>query len=153
MSDTTPAHDDVEQWQQTESLLALRELMTVGAELGPVVARRAKLSYSELKTLELLIDTPMGPVDLSRELGVTSAAASGIVDRLAGHGHAERVADQQDRRRTQVHITESGRREVLGLLMPMFVALDSLDSALTDDERGVVTRYLQGAIAAMKSLM
>ena len=153
MSDTTPLHQDVEQWQQTESLLALRELMSVGAEIGPIIARRARLSHSELKALELLIDTPMGPVDLSRALGVTSAAASGIVDRLAGHGHAERVADRQDRRRTQVHITESGRQEVLGHLMPMFVALDSLDSALTDDERGAVTRYLQGAIAAMKSLM
>lgn len=153
MSDTTRSSEAVEKWQQTESLLALRELMTVGADVGPVIARRAQLSHSELKALELLIDGPMGPVELSRALGVTSAAASGIVDRLASHGHAERVAHQQDRRRTRVLITETGRHEVLGHLMPMFVALDRLDSSLTDAERGVVTRYLQGAIAAMKSLM
>lgn len=159
MSDTTRAGEpskqghETEQWQQTESLLALRELMTVGAEVGPVIARRAQLSHSELKALELLIKNPMGPVELSKALGVTSAASSGIVDRLASHGHAERVADQRDRRRTHVFITESGRHEVLGHLMPMFVALARLDSSLSDEERDAVTRYLHGAVAAIKSLM
>ncbi len=153
MSDNTRAGEAVEPWQQTESLLALRELMSVGAEVGPVIARRARLSHSELKALELLMENPMGPVELSKALGVTSAASSGIVDRLAGHGHAERVADQHDRRRTHVFITETGRREVLGHLMPMFVALARLDGSLTDAERDAVTRYLHGAVAAIKSLM
>ncbi len=153
MSDTTSSIETVEQWRQTESLVALRELISVGAEVGPVVARRAQVSHSELKALELLFETPMGPVALSKALGVTSAAASGIVDRLANHGHAERIADEKDRRRTQVLITDSGRHEVLGHLLPMFESLARLDEALTEDERGVVTRYLHGAAAAIKSLM
>lgn len=153
MSDTTPSDEAVEQWRQTESLLALRELISVGAEVGPAVARRAQVSHSELKALELLFEAPMGPVALSKALGVTSAAASGIVDRLASHGHAERIADDKDRRRTRVLITDSGRDEVLGHLLPMFESLARLDGELTEDERLVVTRYLHGAAAAIKSLM
>ena len=95
----------------------------------------------------------MGPVELARALGVTSAASSGVVDRLVGRGHAERRPHPDDGRRTEVVITESGRVEVFALLAPMFAALAELDSSLSDDERVVVERYLRGATAAMRALM
>ena len=94
-----------------------------------------------------------GPGELARHLGVTSAAASGIVDRLAARGHVERVPHEADRRRTQVVLTDSGRREVLGHLMPMFAALDELDRGLSDDEREVVDRYLTAATEAIRRVL
>lgn len=143
----------IEATLDTASLTALRELIEVGGHVGPAVARRANLSTSELTALEHLIREPMGPVDLARALGVTSAAASGIVDRLAQHGHAVRRPHDHDGRRTQVLITESGRAEVFGYLMPMFTALAALDGDLTDAERDVVARYLRGATDAMRHLL
>ncbi|MFN8078386.1 MAG: MarR family transcriptional regulator [Kineosporiaceae bacterium] len=138
---------------RTSSLTALRELLEVGARVGPAVARRARLSHSELAALEALMEQPLGPVDLSRELGVTSAAGSGIVDRLEARGHVTRQAHATDGRRTQVVITPSGREEVIGYLMPMFVELARLDSGLDETERALITRYLQGAIAAIRRLL
>ncbi len=150
---TTALAAALERSLDTPSLAALRELIAVGAQVTPAVARRADLSHSELTALEHLIREPMGPVDLAKALGVTSAAASGIVDRLSSRGHAVRQPHARDGRRTHVIITESGRAEVLGYLMPMFAGLAALDSSLTDDERVVVERYLRGAIGAMQRLL
>jgi len=138
---------------QTSTLQKLRELLDVGAQVGPTIARRAALSHTELQALELLFDKPMGPADMARRLGVTSAASSGIVDRLTARGHVVRVPHDTDRRRTEVTITESGAAEVVGHLKPMFTALHELDTDLADDQRAVVDAYLRGAIAALRRLL
>jgi DNA-binding MarR family transcriptional regulator len=140
-------------WVPSPTLDALQELVDVAAQVPHDVARAAGLSTSELHSLRHLMDTPMGPVDLARELGVTSAASSGVVDRLVARGHAERRPHPGDRRRTQVVITDSGRAEVFARLAPMFAALAALDTGLDDHDREVVERYLRGATAAMRALV
>jgi DNA-binding MarR family transcriptional regulator len=140
-------------YQRSSSLDALQELVDVAGQVPHEVARKAGLSVSELHSLRHLMTAPMGPVELARELGVTSAASSGIVDRLVGRGHAQRRPHPDDGRRTVVVITESGRLEVFTRLAPMFSGLAEIDSSLTDDERVLVERYLRGATAAMRALM
>ena len=140
-------------WRQTRTLDLLRELTTVAAEVRPTVARRARLSESELVALEHLMGGSLGPVEVGRRLGVTSAASTGIVDRLESRGHVHRAPHPGDRRRTEVSITDSGRSEVLGYLMPMFRSLAQLDAELSEDERAVVDRYLAKAIAAFQAVL
>ncbi|NYG54250.1 MarR family winged helix-turn-helix transcriptional regulator [Nocardioides perillae] len=135
-------------WQQTGSLTALRAAVDAGARVRRAVSRRAGLSDSEMVALEHLVREPLGPAELARRLEVTTAASTQIVDRLAARAHVERRPDPDDRRRTQVHVTTSGREEVLAHLMPMFVALARLDASFTEQERAVVERYLRGAEAA-----
>lgn len=147
MTEVVPA------WEGSPTLDALQELVDVAAQVPHEVARRAGLSTSELHSLRHLFDTPMGPVDLARALGVTSAASSGVVDRLVARGHVERRPHPDDRRRTEVVITDAGRREAVRHLAPMFEGLARTDAALSPAEREVVERYLRGAIAAMKALM
>lgn len=142
----------VREFRQTPTLRALRELLDASSGVPAHLARRANLSHSELRALELLQRSPHGPVELGHALGVTSAAASGIVDRLESRGHVVRRAHVTDRRRTQVELTNSGREEVVGYLMPMFVALAQLDASFTDLERAVVERYLRGAIDAVRRI-
>ncbi|MEO3937647.1 MarR family transcriptional regulator [Dermatophilaceae bacterium Soc4.6] len=117
------------------------------------VARRADLSTSELHALRHLSVEPMGPAELAHRLGVTTAAASGVVDRLVGHGHVERHPHAHDGRRTEVHLTDGGRAEVIARMAPMFQALATLDRDLGDDDRVAVDRYLAGAIAAIRTLL
>lgn len=137
----------------TGSLAALQELVEISETVPAAVARNAGLSTSELHSLRHLMRGPMGPVDLAKLLGVTSAASSGVVDRLCSRGHAERRPHPGDGRRTEVVITDSGRAEVMARMMPMFRGLAEIDRALTDDERAVVERYLRGAIEAMQRLL
>jgi DNA-binding MarR family transcriptional regulator len=134
-------------------LEALQELIDVAEALPEVVARRAGMSITELHALRHLSAEPMGPVELARRLRMTSAASSGVVDRLVSHGHAERRAHPDDGRRTVVVVTDSGRAEVIGWLRPMFQSLAALDQSLTDTERAVVERYLTGAVNAMRQLL
>ncbi|MBM6405408.1 MarR family transcriptional regulator [Phycicoccus sp. CSK15P-2] len=140
-------------WRPSGTLDALQELVDVAAQVPQEVARRAGLSTSELHALRHLSGGAMGPVDLARALGVTSAAASGVVDRLAGRGHVERRPHPDDRRRTEVVLTDSGSHEVAVRLAPMFAELARVDSELGPDEQAVVERYLRGATRAMKAVL
>ena len=105
---------------QPPTLLALRDLVAAGSRVNHVVSRRAGLSESELVTLEHLSREQIGPAEVARRLEVSTAAATGIVDRLVARGHVERRPHELDRRRTELHITGSGRAEIIGHLMPMF---------------------------------
>ena len=96
---------------------------------------------------------PVGPTELAQRLGVTSAAASGIVDRLVARGHVERRPHPTDRRRTAVVCTPSGREELMGHLMPMFVELAAVDASLSAAEREVVLRFLTAADRAVGRLL
>ena len=142
--------EGVEDAMGTTTLQLLRELIDAAQRSGPALARRTKLTHNELTALEQLTRHQWGPGELADHLGVTSAAASGIVDRLVARGHVERRPHAADGRRTQVVLTDSGRQEVLGHLMPMFLALDELDRSLTEEERAVVDRYLERAIDAIR---
>ena len=139
-------------YRQSSSLDALQELVDLAAQVPHDVARKAGLSVSELHSLRHLVASPMGPVELAKALGVTSAASSGVVDRLVARGHAERRPHAADGRRTEVVVTESGRREVFTLLAPMFAKLAEVDGSLDDDGRALVERYLRGAIEAMRAV-
>lgn len=142
-----------EGWRQTETLTLLRELTNTAGRVRPAVAARAGLSTSELLTLEHLFAEPLGAGEVGRRLGVTSAATTQIVDRLAQRGHVVREPHLTDRRRTQVRLTDSGRSEVLEHLMPMFRALAAMDSDLADEDREVVARYLRCATDAFRSVL
>ena len=152
-SPSTAMQQAVPAWRPARTLEVLQELIDVAEALPEVVARRAGMSITELHALRHLSAEPIGPVELARRLRVTSAASSGVVDRLVAHGHAERRAHPDDGRRTVVVVTDSGRAEVIGWLRPMFQSLAALDQSLSDTDREVVERYLTGAVDAMRELL
>lgn len=136
-----------------QTLTALRELLSVGSQVAPAVARRTGLSETELHALELLHDSATGPADLARRMSVTTAASTGIVDRLAARGHVVRRPHPSDGRRTDVEITPSGRAELIGQLTPMLIALRELDAGLSPEEARVVEQYLRGAAEALRRVL
>jgi DNA-binding MarR family transcriptional regulator len=140
-------------WDSSSTLMALRDLVTTGARVNHVVARRAGISDTELVTLEHLSREQIGPAEVARRLEVSTAAATGIVDRLVSRGHVERRPHAADRRRTELVLTASGRREVVGHLLPMFIGLDRLDRGFSAEERAVVERYLRGAAEAFEQVL
>lgn len=138
---------------QVSTAVLLRTLIEAATRVRHLIARRAGLGESELVALEHLAEHDVGPAELARRLTVTTAATTGIVDRLAARGHVERRPHAHDRRRTEVHLTESGRAEVVGQLMPMFLALRQLETEFTAEELEVVHRYLRGATTAVEQAL
>ncbi|MBF4765314.1 MarR family transcriptional regulator [Nocardioides islandensis] len=144
---------DVPQEASTSTTAALDALIQVAATVEPAVARRAGLSTSELQALRHLLSGSRGPVELSHLLGVTSAASSGVVDRLAARGHVRRRPHPDDGRRTRVEVTDSGRREVEELMRPVVARLADTDDRLSDEERAVVRGYLERVTEALREAL
>jgi DNA-binding MarR family transcriptional regulator len=140
-------------FDRVTTLSALDELIRAAAAVEPAVARRAGISTSELQALRHLVDGSRGPVELSHLLGVTSAASSGVVDRLAARGHVERRPHPEDGRRTQVEVTATGREEIDALLEPIQVRLAEVDASLDESERAVVRRYLESVTEALRAVL
>lgn len=147
-----PAAEVTRRLEGSQTLQLLRQLTSLAGQVTPAVARRADLTPNELRALEHLMEQPLGPSALGRVLGVSSAAASGIIDRLEARGHAVRAAHASDGRRTSVTISPSGRADVIEHLMPMFRELAAVDAGLDDAERAAVDRFLEGAIRALRTV-
>lgn len=145
--------DDPGAWARSETMVALQRLIDTAGLAPLAVARRSEMSASELHVLRHLSQTPIGPADLSRQLGVTTAAMSAVIDRLVARGHVARHQHPSDKRRTVVELTQSGRTEVFAQLSPMFVQLAALDASLSDHDRTIVNDFLARATAAIRTVI
>ncbi len=139
--------------QQSPTTSALDQLIQVAAAVEPAVARRAGISTSELQAMRHLLDRSRGPVELSHLLGVTSAASSGVVDRLAAKGHVRRQPHPDDGRRTRVEVTRTGRVEIETMMRPVLDRLAHAEADLDEEERAVVRRYLTSVTTALREVL
>lgn len=128
----------------------LREVLTLGVEVRHAFARRLGLGENEFAAMEHLMAAPIGPVELSRRLGITSAAATLLLHRLSGAGHVERRAHPHDRRRQLAVPTPSAAAGVFRELRPMVESLDEIALGLSEAERAIVARYLRGVAAVLR---
>ena len=69
--------------------------------------------------------------DISRKMGHSTAAATGLVDRLEKLGYVQRLHASEDRRKVMVQMTEKGvelvgriREDIVGNLVDLMVDLD-----------------------------
>ena len=143
----------VEQWDPSGPLIALQEILALSPQVRQAVADRLQLHHGDLSAMEHLMQEPIGPVELSKRLGLTSAAATVAVDRLQDRGHVVREPDPNDRRRTLVVVTDSGRSDVFAELLPMFQALAAVTEEMTQHDRDVVTAFLTRAAAALRTVL
>ena len=113
-------------------------------------AARLALGRNDVAALELLMNEgPLGPVELGGRLGMRSASATALVDRLEAAGHVERVRDPDDRRRVTVVPTAHAREEAGAAVGPLLAGLHAAAARLRADDRAVVVGYLEEAAAAL----
>lgn len=130
------------------TVATLEELVGAVFRVRHAIGRRTGLSDVELGTLMYLTESPSSPGELAKIFEVSTAASTGIVDRLEKRGHVERRPHSTDRRRTDVHLTASGRQEMDAQIQPSVDALIELDARLSPEERTIIDRFLREAIAA-----
>lgn len=126
----------------------LEELVAAAFRIRRSIGRRTGLSELELGTLQMLIEAPSSPSDVARAFDVSTAASTGIIDRLERRGHVERRSHATDRRRTEVHLTASGLREMDDQIHPLADALTVIDERLDARDRVVVEAFLGEVVAA-----
>jgi DNA-binding MarR family transcriptional regulator len=123
---------------------ALRQVLLANREAEQALARHLGLGSNDVTAMEHLLAAPegLGPMDIAQRLGIRSASATVLVDRLEDAGHVTRAAHGTDRRRTVVKPTPHARQEIITALMPLVAAVDDAASALEDSEREAVARFL-----------
>ncbi|SFQ04435.1 DNA-binding transcriptional regulator, MarR family [Amycolatopsis arida] len=143
--------------QTTEDLVD--RLADVGRQLGlatvmfhAVIAEQVGLSVTAHKCLDL-VARANGPLTVGRiaELsGLSTGAATGVVDQLERQGYVRRVRDAQDRRRVLVELCP----HAIGELGPRFgqfrSEVDKLAARFARDELVTILRFLDEAVHLLR---
>jgi DNA-binding MarR family transcriptional regulator len=131
--------------------LALRRMLQAGREMQSAVARRMGVRLTDVQAVDHVVsaDEPLGPVELGARLGIRSASATVLVDRLVAAGHLRRSPDPADRRRVVLHATDHARVEVHAALAPLLTEVDAIVSRLTPTEATTVHTFLDAVTTAM----
>jgi DNA-binding MarR family transcriptional regulator len=119
----------------------LREATALAASLGETAGLHPGDGRG-LRALDLLAEGPLTPGELGRLLDLSSAATTGLVDRLEASGLARRGPHPTDRRRVQVELTEQARRYGAEHLRPIQRRLQSALAGASDAELAAVARFL-----------
>ena len=139
-----------EGWPASAVADALYAVLRATPETRVGIARRLDLTPSEVDAMEHLMGEPIGPVELSRRLHMTSASATVLVDRLEEAGHVVREPDPTDGRRRVVRPTAQGMASVYAQIGPMVADLVGAEDDMTDHERTGVVDYLTRVLRVLE---
>ncbi|MBC7403717.1 MAG: winged helix-turn-helix transcriptional regulator, partial [Microbacteriaceae bacterium] len=90
------------------------------------------------------------PTDLARHLGISTAAATVMVDRLTAVGHVHREPHAHDRRKVVVVPTPASVQAAFETLAPMFSGVAQLTAQLSESDHAVVTHFLAEVIEVFR---
>lgn len=128
-----------------EATWALWAVLRTADEAEHAVARDLGLSYTDARALDYVLSStePLGPVELGRRLGISSASATVLVDRLVDSGHLVRRADPRDGRRRFLQATDHARTAAVSAMTPLLHVLDAVAARLDNDTATAVIGYLR----------
>ena len=135
-----------------ETARALRDALRIAGDTRAALARRLGLDATDAAAIDHLVSSPepLGPVELGNRLGIRSASATTLVDRLVQAGHVARTPHPHDRRRLSLQVTESAVGEVLEALRPMLVGVDRAVARLTPEQAEAATAFLREVTEVMR---
>jgi DNA-binding MarR family transcriptional regulator len=132
-----------------ESLM--NELFRVGAGLAAQLQARTGMTASDMNALRLLDNASQEGVPinkLGRAIGLSSGAASMLVDRLERAGMVERHRDDVDRRRVMVRLSATSAEFADDVLVPLAAAVTAAAQRRSRDELEIVVGFLTDALGA-----
>lgn len=122
--------------------LAVREMIAGSREMVGRMAARAGMSANDMSAIGALVQHgSMGLSQLADHLGIRSASATEMVDRLERSGHVRRVREAGDRRRVRVSATDAARATSLQAWLPLVRGIDEVGASLSAPERATVLAF------------
>jgi DNA-binding MarR family transcriptional regulator len=88
-------------------IAAFRDANNQDGAIEDLAARRLEISPADLRCINVIQNADHDPTagELAREVGVTTGAVTGTLDRLEAAGYVERCVDPRDRRRIRLGVT------------------------------------------------
>jgi DNA-binding MarR family transcriptional regulator len=127
MSNTDPVVSALHDWIEVFMRRSMRNFLRFARENG--------LSMSQLSALLHLHHKRIGVTDLGDHLGVTSAAASQMLERLVQQGLILRREDPNDRRVKQIALTDKGCQILEESIHARHGWVNGLGETLTEPEK------------------
>lgn len=138
--------------------LAVRLLLQSGREMQSAAARRMDLRVTDVQAMDLVTSAgnTISPAELASRLGIRTASASALIDRMVQAGHLERTAaSRRDkpgaRYRTNVETTPHARAEVRETLQDVNAGFRELGTSLTPNESAAVLKFLREATQILRN--
>ena len=136
MSSPDPFIATIHEWMELFMHRSMRGYMHYAREKG--------LSRSMIGTLfHLSHRDHAGVTDLGDHLGVSSAAASQMLEHLVEEGLILRSEDPDDRRMKKITLTEKGTRVMKESVSARLGWIDALEESFSDLEKEQITKALQ----------
>jgi DNA-binding MarR family transcriptional regulator len=133
----------------------LRALTLLLEQHGSTFARRNGLGSTDVRALVALLDLeragiPASPTRLARELRLTTASTTVLLDRLERAGHVQRTARTDDRRRVDVTVTAAAKQLGWAFFGPVIDTTRTVLDARTAAERTVIDQFLDDLVTALQ---
>lgn len=144
---------DEERDQCVRVMEALREWQVAARTLSEASQHYMKLNESDMRAIRMLIRSQqqnriVTPKDIAREVGISSASTTKLVDRLVAGGHVVRTPHPTDRRTTCLEVTEHTARSAHDTIGRQHARRFSAAAAMSAAERDVVIRFLTDLVEA-----
>ncbi len=134
-------------------MLLLQQLTQETDRYVHAVSTSKDLHRTDLNAISLMVSarrsgTTVTPGMLRRELNLSSAATTALIDRLGLSGHVERQPSSTDRRQVHLELTDKAVATGSAMFMPMAEHMGRVISSFNGDELNIVTRFLEKAVDA-----
>lgn len=130
-----------------EATVLLRMILSLSEDFGKYMEGELTVNPTDMSAMNhLLMSGPMSPTQLAKRLGVSTAAATVITDRLTKVGHVSRAPHPTDRRGIVITPEPASVAKAMGALMPMVMGIDQVISDFDNTEQDAITRYLRRVV-------
>lgn len=116
------------------------------------VGRIYDLNASECLCLSFLWTGPQTASAVARQIGLTPAAVTALIDRLEKRGFVRRKADPNDRRKVLVEAAEQALRLTETAYLPLSVEGARMLDKYTDAELETVAAFLSDSLALQERM-
>ncbi len=127
---------------------ACRALYAAIDRLDHEAAKKAGVSRSELRCLNLLEHGPCRPGDIARALDLTTGSVTTMLDRLEQKGLVQRSQSQSDRRSILISATPEVFRQLGPLYRAVARSLVAKVETYPDEEQTMAVRHLNDVTSA-----
>lgn len=133
--------------QVRDATRLLREFLEVSESFERSLGVELQVNKTDLEAMEhLLMSGPLGPSELARRLGISTASTTTAIDRLVALGHVTREPNPKDRRGVLVVPQEASRARAMARLLPMIIGVDAELDNFDSGEQEAITRYLRRVV-------
>lgn len=139
--------------QCVQVMEALHAWQEASRTLSEASKRYMKLNDSDMRAIRMMIRAKrqgriVTPKDIARQVGISSASTTKLVDRLVDAGHLIRLPHPHDRRTMCIEVTEQTSRSAQDTIGRQHARRFAAAATLSPPERSAVIRFLQAMVEA-----